>query len=352
MPGVDFGKPKSAAAEDVIQVKRFNPETGETNQISKADGKGKAKTIYVSNEDVNEGEILQVRRGHEYEYLEVNEKTDNGFTATTIEKQTAEDKFGKSIAELTLEDSEKTRKARKEAADKRLQLDVDFQKEEINVLDARAGQVVRVNGKEYTVDESVEFLTPNDGKGGKVKFQKVRGAEAKAIGAEGDFFTVDKESIAKEKVNEVDFDVGDSFTINGEEFEVSEKNENEVKLVDGITHTLEDFENINIDKGSLVKSGDKPEPTPAPEPEPAPAPAGNHQKQIADELLGLIEKNQGLAKVKIRSQDLFDIADNAYGGTMAQAAYTAKDAYEALELAVNWFILKEGEKFNSFKFEE
>lgn len=42
---------------------------------------------------------------------------------------------------------------------------------------------------------------------------------------------------------------------------------------------------------------------------------------------------------KITAQELFKWADDAYGGTQAQGSYTPKDAYDALELGVNRFVL-------------
>src|SRR5690606_36464324 len=41
---------------------------------------------------------------------------------------------------------------------------------------------------------------------------------------------------------------------------------------------------------------------------------------------------------RMTSADLFRLADAAYGGTQAEGAYGPKDAYDALELAVNRYI--------------
>lgn len=58
------------------------------------------------------------------------------------------------------------------------------------------------------------------------------------------------------------------------------------------------------------------------------------QQQIAD----------GIKKYLVNGKDftaarLFEIADKAYGGTMASGAYTVKDAYDGMELAVNQYLM-------------
>jgi hypothetical protein len=42
------------------------------------------------------------------------------------------------------------------------------------------------------------------------------------------------------------------------------------------------------------------------------------------------------------SKELFDKSDEAYGGTQAQGKYTPKDAYDALELGINQYLLENG----------
>lgn len=59
------------------------------------------------------------------------------------------------------------------------------------------------------------------------------------------------------------------------------------------------------------------------------------QQKIADEVRKLIE--DGIAFTNTR---LFEISNKAYGGTMAQGAYTVKDAYDGMELAVNQYLLQ------------
>ena len=62
--------------------------------------------------------------------------------------------------------------------------------------------------------------------------------------------------------------------------------------------------------------------------------AKNPQQQIADEVRSSIERG-----IAFSSARLFEIADKAYGGTMAQGAYTVKDAYDGMELAVNQYLM-------------
>lgn len=54
------------------------------------------------------------------------------------------------------------------------------------------------------------------------------------------------------------------------------------------------------------------------------------QQQIADQLEKYITGGKNFTAAR-----LFEIADKAYGGTMAQGTYTVKDAYDGMELAVN-----------------
>ena len=62
--------------------------------------------------------------------------------------------------------------------------------------------------------------------------------------------------------------------------------------------------------------------------------AENPQQQIADDVRRSIEKG-----IAFNSARLFEIADKAYGGTQAQGAYTVKDAYDGMELAVNQHLM-------------
>lgn len=63
--------------------------------------------------------------------------------------------------------------------------------------------------------------------------------------------------------------------------------------------------------------------------------------EIADQLLPYLKKGTAFSPAK-----LFEIANKAYGGTMAEGAYTVKDAYDAMELAVNRYLEKAGKSWN------
>ena len=58
------------------------------------------------------------------------------------------------------------------------------------------------------------------------------------------------------------------------------------------------------------------------------------QQRVSDSVKPFIEKNTPLT-----SKKLFELADKAYGGTMAEGAYTVKDAYDGMELAVNQYLI-------------
>lgn len=66
--------------------------------------------------------------------------------------------------------------------------------------------------------------------------------------------------------------------------------------------------------------------------------ASNPQQQIADDVRRSIEKG-----IAFNSARLFEIADKAFGGTQAAGAYTVKDAYDGMELAVNQHLMKSHE---------
>lgn len=63
--------------------------------------------------------------------------------------------------------------------------------------------------------------------------------------------------------------------------------------------------------------------------------ASSPQQQIADEVRKYIENGKSFSAAK-----LFEIADQAYGGTMAEGTYTVKDAYDGMELAVNQYLMQ------------
>ena len=74
--------------------------------------------------------------------------------------------------------------------------------------------------------------------------------------------------------------------------------------------------------------------TPAVKKDAVKAPAVNPQQQIADGVKKYLEKGQDFS-----SDRLFEIANKAYGGTMSEGAYTVKDAYDGMELAVNQYLM-------------
>lgn len=71
-------------------------------------------------------------------------------------------------------------------------------------------------------------------------------------------------------------------------------------------------------------------------------------EHIAKEVEKYLDKG-----IAFNSARLFEIADKAYGGTQAEGKYTVKDAYDAMELAVNKYLmnkeipLNDSEKYNS-----
>lgn len=62
------------------------------------------------------------------------------------------------------------------------------------------------------------------------------------------------------------------------------------------------------------------------------------EQRIANELKAMISSG-----TNISSKELFVIADKVYKGTQAEGKYTPKDAYDALELAVNQHLLEQNE---------
>ncbi|MFH1740445.1 MAG: bifunctional class I SAM-dependent methyltransferase/DEAD/DEAH box helicase, partial [bacterium] len=58
--------------------------------------------------------------------------------------------------------------------------------------------------------------------------------------------------------------------------------------------------------------------------------------RLTDAIIAELETNKNPA---FSWQNLFDMADKAYGGTQGEGKYTPKDAYDAMEVAVNRYIL-------------
>lgn len=75
--------------------------------------------------------------------------------------------------------------------------------------------------------------------------------------------------------------------------------------------------------------------SPAKAQEEAPA-AATPAGKIADRMVAFLEKGKDI----ITNKQLFEWADEAYGGTQAEGKYTPKDAYDAMELGINLYLLK------------
>ena len=60
------------------------------------------------------------------------------------------------------------------------------------------------------------------------------------------------------------------------------------------------------------------------------------QQEIADEVKKLLDNKEKFSGSKLR-----EISDNAYGGTLGSNSYEVKDAYDAMELGVNQYILEQ-----------
>ena len=64
-------------------------------------------------------------------------------------------------------------------------------------------------------------------------------------------------------------------------------------------------------------------------------------EQIADGIQSLLEEGK-----PVYPAQLYQIADRVYGGTQAEGAYSIKDAYDAVELAVNRYLLQSAKGYN------
>ena len=69
-------------------------------------------------------------------------------------------------------------------------------------------------------------------------------------------------------------------------------------------------------------------------PEKKPVASGNPQSSIADRVAEKVASGQSFT-----SNWLFDVANNAYGGTMAEGTYSVKDAYDGMELGINKYLM-------------
>lgn len=74
----------------------------------------------------------------------------------------------------------------------------------------------------------------------------------------------------------------------------------------------------------------------------APVKQKTPSESVAENLLsGYLRKGQ-----KITASDLYKICDQAFGGTQAQGVYNRKDAYDAMELAVNRYVMETMSGYN------
>lgn len=74
----------------------------------------------------------------------------------------------------------------------------------------------------------------------------------------------------------------------------------------------------------------------------APVKQKTPSESVAENLLsGYLRKGQ-----KITASDLYKICDQAFGGTQAQGVYNRKDAYDAMELAVNRYVMETMSRYN------
>lgn len=69
-------------------------------------------------------------------------------------------------------------------------------------------------------------------------------------------------------------------------------------------------------------------------PEKKPVASSNPQSSIADRVAENVASGQSFT-----ANWLFDVANNAYGGTMAEGTYSVKDAYDGMELGINKYLM-------------
>lgn len=73
---------------------------------------------------------------------------------------------------------------------------------------------------------------------------------------------------------------------------------------------------------------------PKAEPKKMPTVSSNPQSSIADRVAEKVASGQSFT-----ANWLFDVANNAYGGTMAEGTYSVKDAYDGMELGINKYLM-------------
>ena len=63
---------------------------------------------------------------------------------------------------------------------------------------------------------------------------------------------------------------------------------------------------------------------------------------VSDKIFELFDSAEVPEDLRITSKELFDMCNEAFSGTQAQGVYSIKDAYDALEMGVNKYIIKSG----------
>lgn len=113
------------------------------------------------------------------------------------------------------------------------------------------------------------------------------------------------------------------------------KGDNGEALVFGLNYPkAKQFLYSNTEKQSVKPAADvKPEPEKRTEVK-TEEKAGTPQAQIADAVKAMIADGKSFS-----TGWLFDVANKAYGGTMADGTYTVKDAYDGMELAINKYLM-------------
>lgn len=108
-----------------------------------------------------------------------------------------------------------------------------------------------------------------------------------------------------------------------------------VAYITGRMHNGEDISGLVNNADEVKAAWDKLVAQNSPKKQPAKIASSSPQQQIADEVRKYIENGKSFSAAK-----LFEIADQAYGGTMAEGTYTVKDAYDGMELAVNQYLMQ------------
>lgn len=108
-----------------------------------------------------------------------------------------------------------------------------------------------------------------------------------------------------------------------------------VAYITGRMHNGEDISGLVNNADEVKAAWDKLVAQNSPKKQPAKIASSSPQQQIADEVRKYIESGKSFSAAR-----LFEIADQAYGGTMAEGTYTVKDAYDGMELAVNQYLMQ------------